>query len=314
MAETLQQAVVAFNQAVNVKYSFLAAVVLQFYDVTISMSDEVSFIWSQRWSVGKLLYLFTRYTAVFDSIAVIFYLWYQGSVQACRTAHGIVFWSYMIGVILAEVVLCVRTYAIWEQNRIILVYLFTLQVVFIAISTVFNKQAFESITFSASPAPGIIPCITSVGNGRTSVAYSCVIASELNVLVLSLYKGLKQWRRDSSPLVHTLYRDGVMYFAVLFSISVVNVVVLSTLFHTPYNNLLTGMQRVFHSVLASHLIMNVRKAAVVGGSNNESFSHTNNTRIKFWESIRFKGGAQSGASTIGDLELDNVTRDNMEEK
>ncbi len=74
------------------------------------------------------------------------------------------------------------------------------------------------------------------------------------------------------------------------------------------------MQRVFHSVLASHLIINVRKAAVVGGSYNESVSHSNTTRIKFWESIRFKGGVQSGASTIGDLELDNVTRDNMEEK
>ncbi len=60
---------------------------LQLYDIAINLSDEVSLIWRQRWSVGKVLYILTRYTALFDAVVL---LWCQSifvprPIEPCLT-------------------------------------------------------------------------------------------------------------------------------------------------------------------------------------------------------------------------------------
>ena len=42
----------------------------QMYDTLINLGDEAAFIWSQRWSVGKTLYLLARYTAIIDAVVL----------------------------------------------------------------------------------------------------------------------------------------------------------------------------------------------------------------------------------------------------
>jgi len=292
--------VLLFSQAVNVKFTFVAAITLQLYDIAINLADETTLIWRQRWSVGKVLYLLTRYTALFDAVILLWYNFYPGhAVDTCRLSYTIAFWSMVIGIICSEVVLILRTYAIWGQNLIVLVYLGSLQVVIIILSIRFNYEAVKSITFVSSPLPAIVSCLPISGNGKMSIAYCCVMVAEINVLVLSLYKGLSQWKRDSTPLVHTLYRDGVLYFAVLFSITVANAVIIIKMYNTPYYYILTEMQRVLHSILASHLIMNVRRvaAAATAGSHHEYIVDTNvtNSKSRLTESLGLSTGLYSGS-------------------
>lgn len=53
---------------------------LQVYDTVLNLADEVKLIWFQRWSVGKMLYLTTRYSAIFDG-GVLLYCQY---IVFCR--------------------------------------------------------------------------------------------------------------------------------------------------------------------------------------------------------------------------------------
>ncbi len=39
------------------------------------MSDEVNMIWLQRWSVGKVLYILTRYWGILDGILILWCQW-----------------------------------------------------------------------------------------------------------------------------------------------------------------------------------------------------------------------------------------------
>ncbi|KLO09663.1 hypothetical protein SCHPADRAFT_943475 [Schizopora paradoxa] len=247
-------------QAVNVKYTFVSAVVLLLYDTIINFTDEVAFIWLHSWSVGKILYIVTRYGCFFDAVVV---LWYSFSTTltsgSCRVLYEMTNWSMTFGVIMCQSVFIIRTYAIWERRNSILAYLCLVQVTAIISSIIELNQSNRSSVFVSSPSKAIVPCMPILGNNKLFICFSIVMVVEFNILCLSIVKGFSQWRINSTPLVHTLYRDGFVYFAVLFSISLINLILVLKTFNTPYFYMLAEPQRVFHSILASRVIINVRK-------------------------------------------------------
>ncbi|KLO18884.1 hypothetical protein SCHPADRAFT_885781 [Schizopora paradoxa] len=263
MSAVIDQWATLFSNAVDVRFSFVSAVAVQFYDVAINLADESIFIWAQSWSAGKILYLLTRYSAFIDLVTILWYQFHTGqSPEACHTLYAVSCWFMTGGIILSEVILAIRTYAIWDKNRFILAYLSSVLMAAIILSIFFLNQSIKATTFIQSVSPTVITCLPILGNNRMFAVYCCIMVAESNVLILSLYRGFSQWRRDSTPLVHTLYRDGVMYFAVLFSISLANAIIISIEYNSPFYYILTLMQRIFHSILTSHLVLNVRKAAV----------------------------------------------------
>ncbi|KLO09662.1 hypothetical protein SCHPADRAFT_943474 [Schizopora paradoxa] len=245
------------SQAVTVKYTFVSAVILLLYDTIINIPDEINFIWKQRWSVGKVLYIFTRYSCFFDAAVV---LWYSFSAslssESCRVLYEMSNWSMTVGVIMCQVVFIIRTYAILGKNNLLLAYLSAVEVTAVVASIIELNQSNRSVIFVASPSQAIVPCVPILGNNKLFICFSIVMIVELNILCLSLIKGFSQWKRESTPLVHTLYCDGVVYFAVLFSISLMNLIFVLKTFNTPYFYIVAEPQRVFHSVLASRVIIN----------------------------------------------------------
>jgi len=283
------------SQAVNVKLSFVAGVVLLMYDTVVNFTDEVNLIWLQPWSVGKVMYLLTRYCGFFEAFWI---LWYSFDTNltpdSCRKVYQIAVWSMTFGIIVCQVVLIIRTYAIWERRITILLYLCSIQAVAIIIISFELNQSNQSVIFVPSPSPTTVPCVPTLSNNKLFVVYCCVMGLELNILCLSLVKGLSQWRRDSMPLVRTLYRDGVVYFAVLFTISMTNVIFITTTFYSPYYYLLAEPQRVFHSVLAARLIINLRKSVATMSSEDGSSIFAKGFGEIFTESIDFVNGVNSG--------------------
>jgi len=71
MSAVIDDPVHLLAQAVNVKLSFAAGAPLLLYDTMINFSDEVNMIWFQRWSVGKVLYILTRYWGLLDAILLL---------------------------------------------------------------------------------------------------------------------------------------------------------------------------------------------------------------------------------------------------
>ncbi|KLO18928.1 hypothetical protein SCHPADRAFT_935764 [Schizopora paradoxa] len=286
-----------FSQAVKVKFTFLACLFLNLYDTLINLGDEAAFIWSQRWCIGKVLYLFARYTVLIDVVDLFWYFFDPDDTsKSCRKSYSVAAWSMVTGIIISEAILTLRTYAIWGQNKLILVYLIIQQIVVITLSLYYINESILALTFIPSPAPQIVACLPFSSSNKLSIPYCCVMAAELNVLLLSLYKGVHQWRRDSTPLVRTLYRDGAIYFAVLFSISLANALIVLKKFNSPYYYVLTEMQRVFHSILASRLVMNARKAAAKGEAEVEHHSAlADSSKSKFVDSVSFASNMYSVA-------------------
>jgi len=253
------EVVEALSQAVNAKYAYLSAVVLLVYDTVLNSTDEIQLIWLQRWSVGKALYILSRYGCFADAALALFYGYSTSlSLEACRNVYKMGILLMAFGAMTCQVVLIFRTYAVWGRSMSILVYLCLIQVAAVIIFIFILNKFYLSIIFVPSPYPRFAPCVPVLGDSQSFVVFCTIMVVELNILCVLLIKGLSQWQRMSTPLVQTLYRDGVAYFAVLFLISLINV-----LYHSSCFSVVAEHQRVLHSILASRVIINIRKVWLI---------------------------------------------------
>jgi len=121
--------VTALSQAkVRTYLRFVSGALLQ-YDYFLTLGSEISLIWPSQWSVSKVLYFLTRYMAFVDIIMALYYhLKPNLSPDACQTLTVAATWLLVIGIIIAEYILAVRTWAIWNRskwNGLFLLLLFT---------------------------------------------------------------------------------------------------------------------------------------------------------------------------------------------
>ncbi|KLO09659.1 hypothetical protein SCHPADRAFT_556724 [Schizopora paradoxa] len=282
-------------QAVNVKYVFVSAEVLLFYDTILNFTSEKALIWSQRWSFAKTLYIIARYGCFIDAaIAIVYSFSPSLSVKSCQILFQVANWLMTTGIHLCQVILLLRTYAVCFRNRFILVYLCVIQ---LAALVACGVQLYK-INLSVVCDKGLL------------ANYCIIMVVELNFFCVMVVKGFSLWRRESTPLIRTLYRDGAVYFVILFLVALLNVVFVVKSSDTPYFYIATEHERIFHSILASRVILNVRKAAAVNVDNLSSTKVSKSLKFRdiFGESVEFSsGGAAPQDSLFADEEDD---RDN----
>ncbi|KLO07776.1 hypothetical protein SCHPADRAFT_634053 [Schizopora paradoxa] len=240
----------------------VAAIALLFYDTALKLGDEVNHLWFAPWSIAKLLYLIIRYLAFVDASLIMFYEFHpDNSAQECHLLYQVAMWFMTAGIIFCQFVLIVRTYAIWARNFAVGLYLSIFQVAAIIISIIFCNKSAKELIFIPSPIPRVVPCIPLQESNISLYAFACVAIFDFNILTLTMLKGYSHYRKSSTPLVRTLYRDGIIYFVVLFTVSLTNVILMRVMNNSPYFYMLTEPQRVLHTVLITRLILNVRVAA-----------------------------------------------------
>jgi len=166
-------------------------------------------------------------------------------------------WFELVGIVVAELILLMRTYAIWGQSRKILYVLILLSSIVIPCAVVMEIDL-STLTFPHSPFPTIIPCISSGGKSLLYIDYALVLGIEFVVVLLTIWIGVRQWQHEFNPLATVLYRDAIKFSSILFVTSVANVVLLAKTPAIPLHLLLLGPQRVLHSVLTSRIILHLR--------------------------------------------------------
>ncbi|KLO08906.1 hypothetical protein SCHPADRAFT_588002 [Schizopora paradoxa] len=292
---SLAQTITLLEQSVVVKYFYFSNAFLLFYDTVLCFGDDVQYIWKARWSAGKVLYIVARYFAFVDlTLLLIYSLDPSLSPSRCRIMYETSAWFQVVGVLVAEILLIIRTYALYQRNSYVLAYLICLELGLTIPSIIFINQSFGLMDceflnnfevnayFSSSlfyldiqsPAPTILPCLPITEDTMTWFAFMCICIFDFNVSVLTVYKGFHQWSIGMSraPLVRTIYRDGGLYFICLFVVSLANVLLLKEKQDSAYYLLLIGLQRVLHAVLTSRLIINVRRASKESWSDGTAYS------------------------------------------
>ncbi|KAH7929179.1 hypothetical protein BV22DRAFT_1029806 [Leucogyrophana mollusca] len=267
-----------------IKYLGAIAMTILIYDYVLTLNLELKYIWNRPWSAVKGLYLFTKYSPFIDVTLMVLYrdLLSEPSDAACHFALSLAFYVYLIGISVAEIIILVRTWAIWGRGRRLAIILIVVEAAVFTFAFYFTIMYVKSLAFSVIPDSVLSGCIsTNEKNDNILVDWALFMGIEslsLLMMIVHAYPVVRQSRGITmTALYGVLLRDGIAYYVVLFALSVVNLGfvasqtgALSMSFIIP--------TRVLHAVFATRIILHLRET---GSEVGEGDAFTQSTSIVF---------------------------------
>ncbi|EJC98751.1 uncharacterized protein FOMMEDRAFT_161584 [Fomitiporia mediterranea MF3/22] len=274
-----------------------ASFVILVYDYMLTFEDERTLIWNSDWSLTKLLFLLTRYLPFMDlSISTTRHFKHDMSPEACLLNYKIGGSFVDFGIFIAELILVLRTWAIWEKKRIITIALLVWTAINLVLDFVFVELYLDSVKFTPVPK-GITGCLTTSGNPLLVGAWAVLMVYEAGILGLMILKGTQMYKEyvhrelRSSALYKAIFRDGAIFYVYIFALSVANVIIISRL-PRELAALLTSFERVIHAVLTERLLIALRRA--IREPHDQSY---NLETIRFDKSPKGIVDTETGAGT-----------------
>ncbi|EIM82431.1 uncharacterized protein STEHIDRAFT_124554 [Stereum hirsutum FP-91666 SS1] len=203
-----------------VKYVQVASLTLLVHDAIICVDSEVRLIWSTPWSVPKVLYLVSRYSPFLDTLIDIYdYLAPHPSPHVCYITYSVGSVLTAVGVAISEIILFVRTWALWDRNSKLL-YAFSalwiagFTVVCWAVATFVKSIVFG---YRAAPLDRVAGCFMAVVDPTVFLCFVTLLIVELVLVSLTVWKGVKLLRQSHlSPLMRSFYRESILFYLALF--------------------------------------------------------------------------------------------------
>ncbi|KAJ7468443.1 hypothetical protein FB451DRAFT_1256225 [Mycena latifolia] len=231
-----------------------ASAALFLFEYSVTFFDELRFVWFQRFSASTFLFCVVRYVGMASSIVTL--------VQTPTTSLLLANMSTTLRVIVivaSEAILAVRTWAIWEKKRSVLIFLCVISAAALGANVTLVLRGVNATHVVEIPGQDCIIVVDSKSQAYL-VPYLVVIAYECITISLSAARIFK-WRRQitpaaRTPLLDTLWNDGLLYFSWLIGLGIVNVLLI---FHGSVATRTGGaqLQTSIHSMLSSRIILHL---------------------------------------------------------
>ncbi|KZO94434.1 hypothetical protein CALVIDRAFT_599829 [Calocera viscosa TUFC12733] len=221
-------------------WSSMAAFALILYDTVIAMDQEVIHIWRAKWSPTKVLYLLSRYVTIFGVL-----LWWLSTLQSLSTTPGPSLavgasnpphascrtWSIMSGIgllitgVSVDLIQLLRIRAVYSVRRYVTIPLYLMFAgVFLAalLVVVVSQQDTTVIPNTAFE----IGCLDNPDNTGTLVAWIGEMCLGAVFFALTLAKLHPYLRGGQMSALTAIVQGGVIYYAVIFAVELINVMFL----------------------------------------------------------------------------------------
>ncbi|CAE6536840.1 unnamed protein product [Rhizoctonia solani] len=214
---------------VAAKYFMLASFIFMVYDHIITFAEEVDCIWQREWTGATWLFALNRYLTELQFIVNLVSFHnphWTGKVCAhgpqlngCVDFIPFAGASTLVSIAIAEIILILRTYALYQRNKYILgllAFFWTGQMIVMG-TTMRHPTRVEL-------PEGLVGCIQG-GNGSYAAAFWLApLATDSIIFGLTMFRSLQYIykARYRVPLIHVIVRDGVLYFTVILSANLLN--------------------------------------------------------------------------------------------
>ncbi|CAL1700258.1 unnamed protein product [Somion occarium] len=277
--------IMSFEHSRIVAYGHVAAATLLVWDYLLTVDSEVTLMWPSPWSIMKVLFFWTRYLPVLDISLVLFHqLNPTISISTCQVTSKTASWFLLIGIIVSEMILVIRTWAIWGRSKAIGITLTVCAVLACGSVLYVEKSFLDSLRFFTYPSRATAGCLITTQNSIVAVSFIVVIIFETSLFISpsrsSSYFNINQ--RNSTLLANNrgltsvLYRDGILFYVYLFCTSMANFIVILAV-PRDLANILVNIQRVLHSCLSARVVLNLREAS----QQESSTSFISSTSVRF---------------------------------
>ncbi|KAF9465291.1 hypothetical protein BDZ94DRAFT_1254181 [Collybia nuda] len=265
-----------FNLTVT-RYSSLASFALLIWDTLLTMDHQVSRVWLTRRSLGRTLFIINRYVPIVLTLINIIYQFSPSfTMTFCQAGFLVTGLGGVLNFGTIQAMLLVRTHALYNNKNLLIVLLLmwlSSTATMVAILMHISLKGFMTYAPPGSiPVPGCIPVCNDPSCGPLMKGfYIPFSALETVIFVLTIYKTFETCRltgwRHSSSLSQVIHRDGIIYYIVIISITVFNMVVWwvsQASLGDLGQNLLLALQ----STICSRLVLNIRESVDIKTSPN----------------------------------------------
>jgi len=271
------------------------------YDLVCTLDQEVLYVWPRPWSMSTALFVFNRYLPFIDTFLSLSAKFTNISPEQCLIRNKAVGWLSVFGILLSEGILMLRTYAIWERKRFVLLFLCSLALaIFIPTGVIVYL---ETSSLQYGPPDGL-GCMLYNASSILIYGYLLVMLSETAIAILTAVKAYRDLRRSRVPWILKLYQDGMLFYVYLLTISIANVLV-PVIAPRMFANWLATPQRVLHSVLCTRVLLLIlrRRRVATSGVPQTTTSESEGSGMVFSSVIEASSGIDSdfGLTTFDSL-------------
>ncbi|KAG1794581.1 uncharacterized protein HD556DRAFT_415802 [Suillus plorans] len=157
----------------------------------------------------------------------------------------------IILVIVSETFFILRTYVLWNRNRILLATMVCTSFIFIVIS--FGVTFDSTTTYATSTIPGITGCSRSSTSYQSFVPFLLLSVFQMGLMILTLIRAVQNWRINSSRMYAVLVSHNISYYACGFVLSLTNILISLLLQDPPYQIVLYDFQFIILVILATRM-------------------------------------------------------------
>ncbi|KAI0092438.1 hypothetical protein BDY19DRAFT_483867 [Irpex rosettiformis] len=240
----------------------VASFTLITFDWMLLFSDEVQYVWRKRWQFVDYLYLISRYLPFVDTV-LIFAKCFSTEVQpkGCHILEAIGGVSLGSGLLISELVLVWRTYAIWDKSRKVLRGLLATWMALLVSTAYCISADIKSTTYTVPPLHDLPSCNLLSGDRVLYAQFICLLSFELVIIVLTVIRAAEQLQDvRTGQVTRAVYRDSILFFLCLFAFSTATVWIPRDNV-LKYDDSLAQLTRNVHSILCCRTILHLRQEA-----------------------------------------------------
>ncbi|KAG2147515.1 hypothetical protein DEU56DRAFT_126715 [Suillus clintonianus] len=237
------------------KYTNIGGLAILIFDFCITFQDEVHWTWSRPWGSTRVIFTISRYLPFAGAGMTAYAALRVSGPCPPSLAENII---HIISIVAAEGLLIIRTWALWEKSKRMLIGLLTYSA----------ATVIAAVAVNVSPNHQLIPGGMSTTPGcafessrNSAVVYAILAGFECVILSLTAYKWFHDYRKLQSSIVATAYGGSMLYVLCIITITVTNVIIDAEL-PFGYSNMFDTLQLVIHSVLASRILFHLRSSEV----------------------------------------------------
>ncbi|KAI3614430.1 hypothetical protein WG66_009789 [Moniliophthora roreri] len=234
-----------------------ASIAILIFDYLLTSQREIELVWAPSpWNIGRILFFLTRYTPFVGGFLTLYVdVIRDAGLSKCATLTQSAVYFTVADIIIAEIILTMRVYAIWHGNRKVTLLLLAVaaSLASIAISRVAKVEVTQNpFGEDLHTVYGVCPPYFA-GSNTLSVCYMVLVSYETVILTLTLIKAAGHYHQPgSSSFINLFFTDAC---------SVANIIVRYKT-SSEFVNLLTSLQPVIHSVLTSRMMLHLKQSAV----------------------------------------------------
>ncbi|KAJ3982148.1 hypothetical protein F5890DRAFT_1531416 [Lentinula detonsa] len=241
----------SFDELQIVAYVTVSFLTLLAYDWFISLIREINCIWYSRWSVVKVLYLYTRYAPF---IVMTIAAQERTSSKCNEMVFTTIFAGATIGI--SDLILMLRTYSIFTKSRRVLAIICLSWTVICIVCVLASIRSTNAIPMSVITEQS--SCLVSESNVEL-VCYSALLGGECVLTLLTFWKTLDIYRKfHFRQVVYVVYCEGLFYYFMILPITIANLAVF-LLAPPGLVSILDSPLTVMHSILCCKLVLHVRE-------------------------------------------------------